>query len=80
MRVWVCYNAYLPTLSFWYGEHSHSILARMVLLTPYYAVLCKNWILCGVYWEDYKCKRFHVPTLSEAETTIDGLFKAAQWV
>ena len=58
--------------------HSPSILAGTVLSTLHGAVLCKNWHLCGYCWEDYERKCLHVPTSSEAATTVAGMIKAAR--
>ena len=41
-------------------------------------VLCKNWHMCRVCWEDCECKNSHVPTPPEAASTITKLLKVAQ--
>ena len=58
----VSYDAHLPYLYLWDGENSWSILMGAVLPTLRDHVLCKNWHMCGVCWEDCKIKNSHVPT------------------
>ena len=77
-RVRVRYNAHLPSLSLRGGENSRYILAGAVLPTLHGHVLCKNWHLCGVCWEDCKRKNSHPPNPPEVATTISGLLKVAQ--
>ena len=77
-RVRARYDVHLPSLSLHDGENSRSILAGAVLPTLHGHVLCKNWNLCGVCWEDCKCKNLHVPTPPEVATTIAGLLKVAR--
>ena len=76
-RVRACYEAHLPSLSLREGEKLRSILAGAVLPTLHSHVRCKNWHLCGVYWEDCEHKKLQVPTAPEVETTITGLLKEA---
>ena len=54
-RVWVRYDAHLPSFSLWDGENSRSILTGVVLPTLHSHVLCKNLYMCGVCCED--CER-----------------------
>ena len=51
-RVRVRYDAHLPSLSLRDGEKTRSILMGAVLPTLHGHVLCKNWHMCGVCWED----------------------------
>ena len=51
-RVRVRYDVHLPSLSRWYRENLRSILTGAVLPTLCGHVLCKNWHMCGVCWED----------------------------
>ena len=77
-RVQVCYNAHLPALSLRDGENPRSVLVGTVFPTLHGAVLCKNWHLCGSFWEYFERKRSPIPTPPEGETTVAGLLKAAQ--
>ena len=72
------YDAHLPSLSLWDGENSWSILAGAVLPTLQGQIICKNWYLCGVFWEDCERKNLHVPTPPEVSTTISELLKVAR--
>ena len=74
----VRYDAHLPSLSLRDGEQTRSILTGEVLPTLRGHVLCKNWHLCGVCWEDCERKNSHVPTPPEAATTIAKLLKVAR--
>ena len=60
-RVQVRYDTYLPTLYLWDGKKLRTLLAGAVIPTIHDHVLCKNWHLCGVCWEDCDCKNLHVP-------------------
>ena len=77
-RVRVRYDAHLPSLSLWDGEKTRSILSGAVLPTLNGHVLCKNWHMCGVCWEECERKNLHVPTPPEAANTIAGLLKVAR--
>ena len=72
-------NAHLPSLYLRYGENSRSILVGAVLPGLHVHVLCKNWHLCGVCWEDYERKKSHVSTPPELATTNAGLLKVDRW-
>ena len=72
-RVRVRYDAHLPSLSLWDGEQTRSILTGAVLPTLRGHVICKNWHMCGVCWEDCERKNSHVPTPPEAANTITDL-------
>ena len=72
-QVRVRYVAHLTSLSLQNGENSQSILTGAVLPTLHGHVLCKNWHMCGVCWEDCERKNSHVPTPPEAATTIAEL-------
>ena len=72
-----CYDAHLPALSLRDEDNSRPILARMVLTNLYIHVLCKDWHLCGVCWEDCERKKSHVPTSPEVAATIAWLLKVA---
>ena len=61
-RMRVRYDVHLPALSLLDRENSRLILVVTVLLTLRGALLCKNWHLCGVYWEGCDRKILHVPT------------------
>ena len=81
MRVQVQCNAHLPALSLWYGEKSRTILVGTVLPTLQGHVICKNWHMLVVCWEDCKHKNLHLPTPlppSEVATNIVGLLKTAR--
>ena len=69
------YDAHLPSLSLQDGGNLRYILVGAVLPTLHDHVLFKNWHLCGVYWEECKRKKLHVPTPPEVATTIAGLLK-----
>ena len=74
----VGYDAHLPFLYLWDREQTRSILTGAVLPSLRGHVLCKNWHMCGVCWEDCKHKNSHVPTPPEAANTIAGLLKVAR--
>ena len=48
-------------MSLHYGYKLLSILAGAVLPTLHSHVICKNWYLCGVCWEDWERKNLHAP-------------------
>ena len=75
MKVRVRYDAHLPALSLQYGENWRYILAGKVFQTLHGSVLCKNWHLCRVHWEDCKLKIPYTPTPPEVATTVAGLIK-----
>ena len=77
-RVKVRYDAHLPSLSLQDEEKLQYILEGEVIPTLHDHVLCNNWNLCGVCWEDCDRKKSHVPTPPEVETTIAGLLKVAR--
>ena len=60
-QVKALYDAHLPSLSLQYGDNFRSILAGSVLPTLHIYVMCKNWHLCVVCWEDCERKNFHTP-------------------
>ena len=72
------YDAHLPYLSLRDGENSRSILEGAVLPTLHSHIICKNWHLYGVCWEDCERKGSHVPTPPEVATTISRLLKVDQ--
>ena len=76
--MWAQYGAHLPSLYLRDGDNLWSILAGAVLPTLNGHVLCNNWHLCGVCWEDCKRKNLHVPTPTKVVTTIARLLKVAQ--
>ena len=76
-RVRVRYDAHLPPLSLRDGDNLRSILTGEVLPTLRSHVLCKNWHICGVCWEDCKRKKSHVLTPPEAATTIAEILKVS---
>ena len=41
-------------------------------------VLCKNWQLCGLLWEEFKRKNSHVSTSPDMAETLTGLLKTAR--
>ena len=61
-QVWACYEGHLPSLSLWYGNNLWSILAVAVLPNLHIHIICKNWHLCGVCWEERERKNSHIPT------------------
>ena len=72
------YDAHLPALSLWDGENSYIILAGKVLSTVQGYILCKNWHLCGLCWDDCERKNSHVPTSSDVESTLTRMVKIAR--
>ena len=74
----VRYDAHLPSLSLRDGEQTRSILTGAVLPTLRGHVLCKNWHMCGVCWEDCERKNLHVRTPPEAANTIAELLIMAR--
>ena len=74
----VHYEAHLTSLSLWDGENLRSILAGAVLPTLHSHVLCKNWNLCGVCWEECERKNSHVLIPPEVANTIARLLKVDQ--
>ena len=77
-RLRVRYGARLPTLYQQNGENLCSILAGTVLLTLHGAVICKNWHLCGSFWEVCEQKHSPVPIPPEVTTTVVGLLKESR--
>ena len=75
----VRYDAHLPSLSLQDGEQTRSILTGAFLPTLLGHVICKNWHMCGVCWEDWERKNSPIPTppLGVA-TTISGLLKVVR--
>ena len=69
---------HLTDIYFWDGESLRSILAGTVLPTLHGDIICKNWYLCGVCWEECKRKKLHVPISPDVVNTLYGLLKAAQ--
>ena len=61
-RLWVRYDVHLTSLSLWYGENLRTLLAWTVIHTLQGRVICKNWHLCGLCWEDCERKNLHVST------------------
>ena len=74
----VRYDTHLTSLSLRDGVQTWSILTGAVLPTLQGHVLCKNWHMCGVCWEDCERKNSHVPTPPEAANTIARLLKVAR--
>ena len=74
----MCYEAHLTALSLWDGENSQTILAGTVLPTVQGHILCKNWHLCVLFWEDCEHKNLHVPTFPNVAAAITGLLKTAR--
>ena len=72
------YEAHPPSQLLWDGENPRFIPAEAVFPTLKGHVICKNWHLFGVFWEDYKRKHSHVPIPPEVETTNVGLLKVAR--
>ena len=77
-RVRVRYDTHLPSLSLRDGEQTRLILTGAVLSTLCVHVICKNWHMCWVCWEDCKHTNSHVPTPPEAANTIAKLLKVAR--
>ena len=71
----VQYDTHLPALSLQDIENLRTLLVGAVLPTLHSHVICKNWHLCAVCWEECKRKNSHVPTPPEVGTTIAGLLK-----
>ena len=59
-----CYDVHLPSSSLWYGYYSRLFMVGAVLPSLHSHVICKNWHLCWVCWEDCERKNSHVPTPS----------------
>ena len=74
----VRYDGHLPYLSLRDGEQTWSILTVSGLPTLHGHVICKNWHMCWVCWEDCERKNLHVPTPPEVANTISGLLKVAR--
>ena len=55
-RVQVRYDAHLPTLSLWDRGKVRTILAGTVLPTVHGHIVCKNWHLCRLCWEECEHK------------------------
>ena len=72
------YDVHLPSQSLRDRENSRFILTGAVLPALRAHVICKNWHMCGVCWEDCERKNSHVPTPPEAANTIAGLLKVAR--
>ena len=72
------YDAHIPSISLSDGEQTRSILTGVVLPTLRSHVLCKNWNMCGVCWEECERKNLQVPTPPEAANTIAKLLKVVQ--
>ena len=51
-RVRARYDAHLSSLFLPYRENLRSILVEAVLPILHSRNICKNWNLCGVFWED----------------------------
>ena len=73
----VRYKVHLPALSFQDGEKSRTILAGMVLTTVLGHVICKNFHLCIICWEDCERKNSHVPASPNVAASISSLLKKA---
>ena len=53
----VRYEAHLTTLYLQDGEKLRTIIEEMVLPTVQGHILCENWHLCRLCWEEYECKK-----------------------
>ena len=51
-RVWLCYKDYPPTLYLQGEVNEHNFLAGEVIPIVQGPVLCKNWHLYGLCWEE----------------------------
>ena len=78
VRVRLRYDAHVLALSLQDGEKAQAILAGKVLPTPHDHILCNNWHLYCVCWEDCERTNLHIPTPLEVATAIAGLLKTAQ--
>ena len=70
------YDAHLSALSFRYKENSRNPMTGVVLPTLHGRVLCKNWHLCGLCWEECERKQLHFSL--EVAATITRLIKKAR--
>ena len=72
------YKAHFPALSLRDGENLHTILDGVVLHIVQGCILCNNWQLFGLFWEDCKHKNLYVPTSLDVAAAMTGLSKMAQ--
>ena len=68
-------EVHLPAMFLWDGENSRTILVARVLPMVQVRILCKNWHLCRLCWEDCARKNSHVPTSPAVATAIARLLK-----
>ena len=71
------YEAHPPSQLLWDGENPRFIPAEAVFPTLKGHVICKNWHLCGVCWEECERKNSHIPTPPDVANTVSGLLKVA---
>ena len=71
------YVAYLPTLSLQDRENSQNLLEGTVPPTLYGNVICKNWHLCGLCWDDCEQNNELIPTPLDVAPTIIEMLKTA---
>ena len=72
------YGTHIPPLLSQDEENSWAIMTGTFLVTLHGHVLCDNYHLCGVCWEDCKRKKFHIPIPPEVVTAIAILLKTTQ--
>ena len=75
--MWVRYDAHLIDLSLRDRRNLWTLLAGTILPTLHIYVLCKNWDLYGVCWEDCERKNLYIPATTEVEATISRMLKTA---
>ena len=51
------YNVHLPVLYLQYGRNLCTLMLGSVLPIVQGHVLCNNWLLCGMCWEDCERKK-----------------------
>ena len=76
--MWVCYDTHFPTLSLWDGKKFSTLMEGAVLPTVHVNVISKNWHLCGLFWEECKRKKLHVPTSPDIVSTITSFLKTSR--
>ena len=72
------YEAHLPALSLRDGEGLCTILEGTVLPMVQGHIICNNWHLCRMCWEDSERKNAHVPTSPGVTSSITGILKTSQ--
>ena len=72
------YEAHIHAFYLQYRENVHTILAGTVLPTVKVHVICKNWHMYRLCWEDCEPKNLHVTTSPNVAAVITGILKKAK--